>query len=166
MQLVLGVAIEFDLRRPWHRSGPVFGDLRLAPYRLGQQAFKAVVADACQWRCAVAGSKIRPALQTAHVLPVKRSLWRRAPPRQRPAAPLRRARDVRSRLRGALILTYRLRVSPRLRSEFGNGDSFYAKARGSRRTARAASRAAESGILAVAPGRRIRGCLKESTIAT
>jgi putative restriction endonuclease len=71
MQLVLGVAVELDLSRPWHRSGPVFGDLRLAPYRLGQQAFKAVVADAYQWRCAITGSKIRPALQAAHIVPVK-----------------------------------------------------------------------------------------------
>src|ERR1700722_25763 len=46
MQLVLGVAVELDLSRPWHRSGPVFGDLRLAPYRLGQQAVKAGGAGA------------------------------------------------------------------------------------------------------------------------
>jgi putative restriction endonuclease len=43
MQMVLGVAVELDLTQPWHRSGPVFGDPRLAPNRLGQQAFKAVV---------------------------------------------------------------------------------------------------------------------------
>jgi putative restriction endonuclease len=30
-----------------------------------------VVADAYQWRCAITGSKIRPALQAAHILPVK-----------------------------------------------------------------------------------------------
>ena len=71
MQLVLGVAVEIDLSQPWHRSGPVFGDLRLAPYRLAQQAFKAVVPDAYHWRCAITGTKIRPALQAAHILPVK-----------------------------------------------------------------------------------------------
>jgi putative restriction endonuclease len=27
--------------------------------------------DAYQWRCAITGSKIRPALQEAHILPVK-----------------------------------------------------------------------------------------------
>jgi len=46
MQMVLGVAVDLDLTQSWHRSGPVFGDPRLAPNRLGQQAFKAVVGDA------------------------------------------------------------------------------------------------------------------------
>ena len=52
----------------WRQKSP--NRFRLAPYRLGQQAFKAVVADAYQWRCAITGSKIRPALQAAHILPV------------------------------------------------------------------------------------------------
>ena len=43
MQMVLGVAVELNLTQPSHRGGPVFGDPRLAPNRLGQQAFKAVV---------------------------------------------------------------------------------------------------------------------------
>jgi putative restriction endonuclease len=34
-----------DFSQPWHRPGPVFGDPRPAPYRLGQQSFKAVVLD-------------------------------------------------------------------------------------------------------------------------
>jgi len=33
--------------------GPVFGDRRLAPYRLGRQAFKAVVRDAYHGHCAI-----------------------------------------------------------------------------------------------------------------
>jgi hypothetical protein len=43
MQMVLGTAAGPDLTRPWHGSGPVFGDPRLAPNRLGQQGFKAVL---------------------------------------------------------------------------------------------------------------------------
>jgi putative restriction endonuclease len=70
MQMVLGVAVELDLTQPWHRSGPVFGDPRLAPSRLGQQAFKAVVGDAYHWRCAITGAKIRPVLEAAHIRPV------------------------------------------------------------------------------------------------
>ena len=45
MQLVLGREIEIDLSQPWHDTGPVFGDPRLAPYRLAQRAFQAVVLN-------------------------------------------------------------------------------------------------------------------------
>ncbi len=65
MQMVFGVAVELDLTQPWHRSGPVFGDPRLTPNRLGQQAFKAVVGDAYHWRCAITGAKVRPVLEAA-----------------------------------------------------------------------------------------------------
>ncbi|HEX3962948.1 MAG TPA: hypothetical protein VHZ03_40990, partial [Trebonia sp.] len=67
LQMLLGVTVELDLAQPWHRPGPVFGDPRLAPYRLGQQAFKAVVLDAYRRQCAVTGTHIPPVLQAAHV---------------------------------------------------------------------------------------------------
>ncbi len=35
MQRILGAAVELDFSQLWHRPGPVFGDPRLAPYRLG-----------------------------------------------------------------------------------------------------------------------------------
>lgn len=127
MQLVLGVAIELDFSQSWHRSGPVFGDPRLAPYRLGQQGFKAVVADAYHWRCAITGSKIRPALQAAHILPVKPAYGGE----NRLDNGLLLRSDVHTMFdQGYLTVdtSYRLRVSPRLRSEFGNGETFYAKA--------------------------------------
>jgi len=126
MQMVLGVAVELDLTQPWHRSGPVFGDPRLAPNRLGQQAFKAVVGDTYRWRCAITDAKIRPVLEAAHI---------------RPVSPLYGGEN---RLDNGLLLRsdvhrmfdlgylsvdtrYRLRVSSRLRTEFGNGEAFYAK---------------------------------------
>ena len=56
LQLLLGTAVELDFSQPWHRDGPVFGDPRLAPYRLGQQAFKAKVLAAYHRRCAITGS--------------------------------------------------------------------------------------------------------------
>jgi hypothetical protein len=46
LQRLLGGPAEVDLAQPWGRPGPVYGDPRLAPYRLGQQAFRAVVLDA------------------------------------------------------------------------------------------------------------------------
>ena len=72
MQMVLGVAAGLDLTQPWHDGGPVFGDPRLAPNRLGQQGFKAVVADAYRWRCAFTDARIRPVLEAAHIRPVPR----------------------------------------------------------------------------------------------
>ena len=126
MQLVLGVAVELDFSRPWHRSGPVFGDPRLAPSRLGQQAFKAVVGDAYHWHCAITGGKIRPVLEAAHIRPVS--------PRYGGENRLDNGLLLRSDVHRMFDLGYlgvdpahRLRVSPRLRTEFGNGDAFYAK---------------------------------------
>ena len=48
----------------------MFGDPRLAPYRLGQQSFKAVVLDSYHRRCAISGTHIPPVLQAAHIRPV------------------------------------------------------------------------------------------------
>jgi hypothetical protein len=70
MHLVLGNQIEIDFSQPWHDTGPVFGDPRLAPYRLAQQAFKAVVLSTYNGHCAITGTKIRPVLQAAHIKPV------------------------------------------------------------------------------------------------
>jgi putative restriction endonuclease len=51
LQLLLGAVVELDFRQPWRRPWPVFGDPRLAPYRLGQRSFQAVVLDALgTWR--------------------------------------------------------------------------------------------------------------------
>ncbi|WP_452464782.1 hypothetical protein [Nonomuraea recticatena] len=65
----MGIGAGIDLSEPWHRDGPVFGDPRLAPRRLGQQAFQAVVLHAYDRRCAITGDKIRPVLQAAHIRP-------------------------------------------------------------------------------------------------
>jgi HNH endonuclease len=70
LQLTLGATVAVDFSEPWHRPGPVFGDPRLAPYRLGQQSFKAVVLDAYHRRCAISGTHIPPVLQAAHIRPV------------------------------------------------------------------------------------------------
>jgi putative restriction endonuclease len=124
MQLVLGRAISIDFSRPWHDTGPVFGDPRLAPYRLAQQAFKAVVLSAYRGHCAITGTKIRPVLQAAHIRPVSDGGENRLD------NGLLLRSDVHTMFdRGYLAVdpSYRLRVSPRLRDEFGNGEQFYAK---------------------------------------
>jgi putative restriction endonuclease len=122
---LLGVTIEVDLSVPWHRPGPVYGDPRLAPQRLGQQSFQAVILRTYGRRCAVTGDKVRPVLQAAHILPL-------------PAGGEHRV-DNGLLLRSDVHILYdrgylgvdpkhRLLVSPRLREEFGNGEQFYARA--------------------------------------
>lgn len=125
MQLVLGVAIEIDFSQPWHAAGPVFGDPRLAPYRLAQQSFKAVVLSAYHGHCAITGNKIRPVLQAAHIRPVSDGGENRLD------NGLLLRSDVHTMFdRGYLAVdqSHRLLVSPRLRGDFGNGEQFYAKA--------------------------------------
>jgi putative restriction endonuclease len=125
LQLLLGVSVEIDLSQPWHRPGPVLGDPRLAPYRLGQQAFKAVVLDAYHRQCAITGTHIPPVLQAAHVRPVSEGGEHRLD------NGLLLRSDVHTMFDSGYLGVdpqYRLRVSPRLREEFGNGEQFYAKA--------------------------------------
>jgi putative restriction endonuclease len=122
---MLGVPIDIDLTKPWHREGSIFGDPRLSPYRLGQQAFHAVVLDAYRRCCAITGSKIRPVLQAAHIRPVTEGGEHRLD------NGLLLRSDVHTLFdKGYLAIDsrYRLRVSPRLREEFANGDQYYARA--------------------------------------
>jgi HNH endonuclease len=49
---------------------PMFGDPRLAPVRLGQGTFRALITNNYQWRCAVTGEKAHPVLDAAHIRPV------------------------------------------------------------------------------------------------
>ena len=125
LELTLGAAIEVDLSQPWHRTGPVFGDPRLAPYRLGQSSFKAVVLDAYHRRCAISGTHISPVLQAAHIRPVTEGGEHRLDNGLLLRSDIHTLFD-----RGYLGVDprFRLRVSPRLREDFSNGDQFYAQA--------------------------------------
>lgn len=126
LRRLLGQDVIGDLDAVWRLPGPVFGDPRLTPRRLGQRSFQAVVADAYHRRCAITGDRIRPVLQAAHIKPV--------------------ASGGEHRLDNGLLLRsdahilydagylgidlkHRLLVSPRLRDEFGNGEEFYARVR-------------------------------------
>jgi putative restriction endonuclease len=104
--------------------GPVFGDPRLVAPRLGQQAFKAVVLTAYHRRCAITGAKIQPTLQAAHIRPVSREGQNRVDNGLLLRSDIHTLFD-----RGYLGVDpkRRLRVSPRLRSDFGNGEEFYAR---------------------------------------
>ncbi len=122
---LLGKSVEVDLDQVWHRPGPVYGDPRLAPQRLGQRAFQAVVLDAYNRRCAITGNKIRPVLQASHIRPLP------AGGEHRLDNGLLLRSDVHTMFdRGYLGVDakHRLVVSTHLRDEFGNGEQFYAQA--------------------------------------
>ncbi|HEY6276409.1 MAG TPA: HNH endonuclease [Streptosporangiaceae bacterium] len=125
VQRILGAMVELDFGRPWHRPGPVFGDPRLAPYRLGQRSFNAVVLDAYHRRCAISGTHIPPVLQAAHIRPVTKGGEHRLDNGLLLRSDIHTLFD-----RGYLGVDphFRLLVSPRLRADFSNGDQFYAKA--------------------------------------
>ncbi|MEW2427333.1 HNH endonuclease [Micromonospora sp. NPDC047644] len=122
---LIGITASVELSGPWHRPGPVYGDPRLVPQRLGQQSFKAVVLGAYGRRCAITGNRVQPVLQAAHIRPLPLGGEHRLD------NGLLLKSDVHILFdRGYLGVDpkHRLLVSPRLRSEFGNGDQFYAKA--------------------------------------
>lgn len=99
-------------------------DPRLARRRLGKGAFKALVMQSYQRRCAITGHKIAPTLEAAHIRPVASGGEHRVD------NGLLLRSDVHTMFdRGYLTVDtgYRLRVSPRLREEFGNGEEFYAR---------------------------------------
>ena len=69
-RLLGGEDVDLESAEPWRSGGPTYGDPRLTPQRLGQQAFQAVVLRAYARRCAVTGDRIRPVLQAAHIRPL------------------------------------------------------------------------------------------------
>jgi putative restriction endonuclease len=122
---LLGASLGLQADLAWSREGPVYGDPRLAPNRLGQRAFQGVVLEAYRGRCAITGEKIRPVLQAAHIKPLPSGGEHRLD------NGLLLRSDVHTLFdQGYLSLDprHRLLVSSRLRREFENGDDFYALA--------------------------------------
>ena len=104
--------------------GPPRGEQRLITPRLGQAAFKAIVQEAYDRRCAITGHTILPTLQAVHIHPVAEGGQHRVD------NGLLLRSDVHTMFdRGYLAVDdhYRLLVSPRLKSEFGNGEEFYVR---------------------------------------
>lgn len=100
-----------------------FGEAFLARGRLGQGAFRVLVTDAYQRRCAVTGEKTLPVLEAAHIRPYAS----RGPHR------ISNGILLRSDLHKLFDLGYvtvtpqlRLEVSPRLKAEWENGREYYA----------------------------------------
>ncbi len=100
-----------------------FGEAYLARGRLGQGAFRVLVTDAYQRRCAVTGERTLPVLQAAHIKPYSE------------LGPHRVSNGLllRSDLHTLFDLGYvtvsedlRLEVSTRLKEEWQNGREYYA----------------------------------------
>lgn len=124
----LAVAVEAhdpSRQQPREVPGPVFGEPRLVRPRLGQGGFKSLVREAYDRRCAITGHKIVPTLQAAHIVPVSQNGENRID------NGLLLRSDVHTLFYKGYVGVapdYTLHVSPRLRSEFGNGDELYSRA--------------------------------------
>lgn len=100
-----------------------FGAEYLTRGRLGQGAFRVLVTDAYERRCAVTGEKTLPVLEAAHIKPY--SLL--GPHRVNNGILLRSDLHKLFDLGYVTVTTeLRLEVSPRLRAEWQNGREYYA----------------------------------------
>lgn len=102
---------------------PVAFAERISSYRLGQGAFRTIVTDAYDRRCAVTGERTLPVLDAAHIRPVSLGGEHLA------SNGLLLRSDIHTLYdRGYVTITpdFRFEVSPRLRREFENGRHYYA----------------------------------------
>jgi putative restriction endonuclease len=112
------------------REGPSSGQDNLPRYgratviqpRLGQGAFRIVVTDAYQRRCAITGERTLPALEAAHIRPYADG------GSHQPTNGLLMRRDIHALFdTGYVTITpeLRFRVSRRIKEEFENGRDYY-----------------------------------------
>ncbi len=102
---------------------PVYGEPILVRQRLGQGAFRVLITDTYQRRCAVTGEKALPVLEAAHIRPVSEGGTHRID------NGLLLRSDVHALFdRGYVTVTpdYRFRVSRRLREDFDDGEHYAA----------------------------------------
>jgi putative restriction endonuclease len=100
-----------------------FGTEYLTRGRLGQGAFRVLVTDAYERRCAVTGEKTLPVLEAAHIKPYALNGPHRVSNGILLRSDLHKLFDL-----GYVTVTpdLRLRVSPRLKAEWHNGPEYYA----------------------------------------
>lgn len=100
----------------------MFGDPSLVRRRLGQGAFRVLVTDNFDRRCAVTGEKTLPVLEAAHILPVKRG------GQHRPDNGLLLRSDLHTLFDlGYVTVTpdYKVAVSGELQDRWSNGRVYY-----------------------------------------
>jgi putative restriction endonuclease len=108
-----------DVARPADR---MFGDPFLITPRLGQGAFRVMVTDFYERRCAVTREKSLPVLEAAHIKPVAESGTHRIGNGLLIRSDIHRLFD-----RGYVTVTpdHRFMVSHRLKDDFDNGEIYY-----------------------------------------
>jgi putative restriction endonuclease len=102
---------------------PMYGDPVLVRQRLGQGAFRMLVMDSYQRRCAITREKALPVLHAAHIRPVSEG------GRHLVSNGLLLRSDVHTLFdRGYVTISpdYEFRASRRLREEFENGEDYFA----------------------------------------
>ena len=102
--------------------GPLFGKPVAMRPRLGQGAFRSLITDTYQRRCAVTGEQALPVLEAAHVMPLSEGGQHRVDNGLLLRSDIHRLYD-----RGYVTVTPDLtfRVSRRLKDEFDNGEPYY-----------------------------------------
>jgi len=90
--------------------------------RLGQSAFRVLVTDAYQRRCAITGESTLMALEAAHIIPYSEEGWHDVRNGLLLRADFHRLFDA-----GLVSVTpdLRVRISPRIREEWFNGKVYY-----------------------------------------
>lgn len=104
-------------------TAPMYGNPVLVRQRLGQGAFRMLVTDSYQRRCAVTREKALPVLEAAHIRPVSEG------GRHLVSNGLLLRSDIHTLFdRGYVTITPQLqfRASRRLRTEFQNGEEYFA----------------------------------------
>jgi len=102
---------------------PLYGTEYLTRARLGQGAFRVLVTESYQRRCAVTGERTLPVLEAAHIKPFAKS----GPNRVNNGLLLRSDLHILFD-RGYMTITERMNVevSQRIKEEFENGRDYYA----------------------------------------
>lgn len=100
-----------------------YGEPVLIRPRLGQGAFRVVVTDSYQRRCAVSGERTLPALDAAHIRPFSNG------GKHEPSNGILLRRDIHSLFDSGYVTIspdLKFEVSQRIREEFENGRHYYA----------------------------------------
>lgn len=111
-----------EAERDWNPESPMFTEFVLARRRLGQGAFRILITDTYERRCAVTRERILPILDAAHIRPVSEGGVHRLD------NGLLLRTDIHTLFdRGYVTVTpsYRFRVSRRLKQDFENGRHYY-----------------------------------------
>ena len=99
-----------------------YSDPSLVKHRLGQGAFRVLVTDSYQRRCAITGESTLPVLEAAHILPFAEN-----GPNEVSNGMLLRSDFHKLFDLGFVTVTqdFRVEVSPRIREEWFNGKAYY-----------------------------------------